>query len=1073
MKLSKFSIGDFGNLHSLERAFAPRLTVVFGRNESGKTTLLHFIRRTLFLQKGLKDDPYQPLGSSKASGHLLLSMSEGRGLRVEFDGRKQWMGDSDGVSMEVMKEDFLPLKSGLFNRIFAIELDDIQSLSTLSDEEIRNRFFAAESGLGTVSFSKFMTDMDEAEKRLYVPAVNTSSGPLLNAILTELAENESKIEALKIQNREYITLTDNLNKALVDLSEAKDRLRKNCRRLGVLEVLSQARPIWFEIQELEMNLGSLGPVRKKVQGGIERLNTLLQNAANLQESLSEQKRKRDYEERCQKTLKNRPETSLVPHREVLENLESEMERINRAEEDLSYLTVEISEREEGLKRELRNFAPHWNEENLRASDIALNIEETAKNFEESFDTLLKRKDDCLHRAEVETSRLGILKSEAESMREDLEKLESVIPEDLQARRDLFIEIRRGLLRNDELFREIRTEKMRAEILSEEMRIEREPPVPRKNYVTKIVLAFSLFFSGLTLALIFLEPNLQPLYYAALGSVAFSSFLTFSLFRSRRYHTRRLSAWTGRCTRRKQALAALEEKIDARREEIQRNVAVIEQRAQSLDIRVPSTVDDLDSVSELIEDERSQTRNLGEKKSEGKRLLRLIEESARQKMQCDEELKTVEMEIEETLRNWQTWLSQNRFDTNLTPGRFPSFIAGARNARKDLQELDTLRARLTHQLEYMDRIKARVQGLGSAIGEDLPAAFRSLKEGLELQARLDASMDVQRSLDFEIERLKENLSTTLKDVHSLFEEAGVGGEMDFRALIEECEYREQLEARLAEQRRLLAGIMGKTDKELWESEFLGDALAQAAEMEELRFDIAGQEKALAELDSACETMKEQAKLMASEDHLFELRQKNEFLHSRKKDTFKHWLAVVLAKHLASKARERHEKAHQPEVIKEAHRILALMAPEKWKLVADMGSDFSAVLEHGSGGLRLEENQWSSGLADQVYLSLRLAMACYWAKQSEPIPVILDDVLVRFDEERQQGAMRALWQISEQLQVVLFTCSRFTADLFHSALSKEKEFSLIEMPSNEENEKKESGEKKTPPQKKASPRKRTKR
>ena len=37
-----------------------------------------------------------------------------------------------------------------------------------------------------------------------------------------------------------------------------------------------------------------------------------------------------------------------------------------------------------------------------------------------------------------------------------------------------------------------------------------------------------------------------------------------------------------------------------------------------------------------------------------------------------------------------------------------------------------------------------------------------------------------------------------------------------------------------------------------------------------------------------------------------------------------------------------------------------------------------------------------------------------------PILADDILVNFDEQRRLGAARALVELSEQRQVILFTC-----------------------------------------------------
>lgn len=50
---------------------------------------------------------------------------------------------------------------------------------------------------------------------------------------------------------------------------------------------------------------------------------------------------------------------------------------------------------------------------------------------------------------------------------------------------------------------------------------------------------------------------------------------------------------------------------------------------------------------------------------------------------------------------------------------------------------------------------------------------------------------------------------------------------------------------------------------------------------------------------------------------------------------------------------------------------------------------------------------------------------FSKQIEPMPLILDDILVRFDEKRQHEAIRFLADLGRTEQVFLFTCSQETA------------------------------------------------
>ena len=65
------------------------------------------------------------------------------------------------------------------------------------------------------------------------------------------------------------------------------------------------------------------------------------------------------------------------------------------------------------------------------------------------------------------------------------------------------------------------------------------------------------------------------------------------------------------------------------------------------------------------------------------------------------------------------------------------------------------------------------------------------------------------------------------------------------------------------------------------------------------------------------------------------------------------------------------------------------------------------------------QLSTGTADQLYLALRLAI-CDAALPADA-PLLLDDALLNFDDQRLGQAMTLLRELSAQRQILLFSCS----------------------------------------------------
>lgn len=64
--------------------------------------------------------------------------------------------------------------------------------------------------------------------------------------------------------------------------------------------------------------------------------------------------------------------------------------------------------------------------------------------------------------------------------------------------------------------------------------------------------------------------------------------------------------------------------------------------------------------------------------------------------------------------------------------------------------------------------------------------------------------------------------------------------------------------------------------------------------------------------------------------------------------------------------------------------------------------------------------SAGGRDQLYLALRLAICSLALPEGSDCPLILDDALVNFDDERMKLALDLLREIAKERQVILFTC-----------------------------------------------------
>lgn len=145
---------------------------------------------------------------------------------------------------------------------------------------------------------------------------------------------------------------------------------------------------------------------------------------------------------------------------------------------------------------------------------------------------------------------------------------------------------------------------------------------------------------------------------------------------------------------------------------------------------------------------------------------------------------------------------------------------------------------------------------------------------------------------------------------------------------------------------------------------------------------------------------------------------------------HQLAVLLiAQSSLTEAIAVWEKKSQPEVYRIASELFALMTDNAWRSVR-INPDNQIEVTDALMTTRPPE-LLSLGTRQQLYLALRIALLVTAENVGASLPILADDILVNFDDERRRGAARALAYLAEHRQVILFTCHTDVVTLLQEA------------------------------------------
>lgn len=143
-------------------------------------------------------------------------------------------------------------------------------------------------------------------------------------------------------------------------------------------------------------------------------------------------------------------------------------------------------------------------------------------------------------------------------------------------------------------------------------------------------------------------------------------------------------------------------------------------------------------------------------------------------------------------------------------------------------------------------------------------------------------------------------------------------------------------------------------------------------------------------------------------------------TRKNEEAENLAKLLLARRALARAIEKWKSESVPEVYARASHLLSLMTGGTWVEIR-MKDDGRLVAVDVSRCER-EPRFLSVGTCQQLYLALRIALLECVEGVGNAVPVLADDILVNFDDERCKGAVRALSELAEKRQVILFTCHK---------------------------------------------------
>lgn len=489
-------------------------------------------------------------------------------------------------------------------------------------------------------------------------------------------------------------------------------------------------------------------------------------------------------------------------------------------------------------------------------------------------------------------------------------------------------------------------------------------------------------------------------------------------------------WTGRAEKLRDQAGRLRgerhrsEALAARRAEER---AALSRELAELGERVPPG----DALEPLAARGEELARALEQENAERKRLA-----GERRQAQAQlAEARDAEAQAAAALEVWQGEWAEAIQDLGLGRQALPAEV---------LQVVETLRkafaslaeaARIDHRVAGIERdletFRSAVQALARQIAPDLDG-LPAEPAAVQLQARLTEarSQDTRREtlerrrkkLDDESRAAEASRRAMEERLAGLVAEAGCAdaaglepAERRFATLQELIRQLERVERELREEGE------GATLEELEREAAEADADALPGGIERLDRGIADLESRSGDLREALGREEKELDHLTGGDAAARESERAQEILAGLRHGVERYTRVRLAATLLRREIERYRAEHQDPLLRRAGEVFAALTLGRY---AGLRSDFDdrdepVLVGFREDGKRVRVEGMSSGTRDQLYLALRVATLERYLAQAEPLPFVVDDILIHFDDERSAATLEVLAGLSARTQVILFT------------------------------------------------------
>ena len=1063
MRVKDLQIDGFGVWTGLSIDSLPDgMTLFYGPNEAGKTTVMQFLRAMLYGFTPDRREKYLPPIYGGTPGGAIRVTGPGGGYQIRR--HCQMTNESVTGQLSVTGQDGLAqgqhrlnmllgqVDEAIFTNVFAIGMRELQELNTLDDTAAADELYKLSSGLDRVSLVDVIRSLRDGRKTLIGETEKTrlADADQLESLVRRREQLRDEVQSLTGHSRRWSEFASQRQTQQVEIGDLSDRITNWEREARVVEQSIGVFDLWSKRRELEAEIEL---VEAETQLPDEAPGQLVQIDAMIED------RRGKLEEVKSKRRALREKAAGIPVSQRMVDLQGRIEAAFEQATWVEALEDQIGKVDGQLAKARSQLSADAERLGLSEEDREALLGGDHSQMPDLSRQTLTALDGPAKRVREQQFLLKQAREEGKEHKRKIEEHETEIGEVLQrtASTDLQQAIREetemlGLLRRrmdlgesmDKLKRHYRS------LETESASLSIAEVVPFNNLLF-MGLHFVIGAGSLMIALshfvgvrwlLFSEPNQVD----GVPWLVFGVLVLWVYYLNKQSTRSANSTDREDCERQIDSLRRQLRELEAEQEEIDGELST---STQPIEFRVRQAellVADLEAAGPAYHSHQASAQAY---------------ETARNKaLKAAENLKYAK-------REWSSTLKKLNLAESLSPRSVRKLSEGYETLHASLRRLETLQAERDERVKERQGLAKRIELLyqesleihdedrkqqfaetdGESSSDHEPLARRQHRVGpleqlnhlQEEVARQKHWIKRRRDLKEQDNQFKRSQSSHMRAIErgeqqrrALWAKCGVATAEQFYAMVDSKASLTELRARHetvdSQIRSMIANNIPYDDIE----HEIGDAGLEDLEKrwESLTARISETQERIATLRTQQGELAVEMKHLADNNRLMVAQLELGCVNRKIESVARRWQTLATASCLVEEVCGKFERERQPETLREASSFLAQLTDGKYvRIWTPLGTNQLKIDHRDGNALPLEV--LSRGTREAVFIALRLSLAAAYARRGVMLPLVLDDVLVNFDGERALHAAETLRTFSELgHQVMMFTCHDHIVDIFHS-------------------------------------------